>query len=261
MKNNIVGAAWNEDFDGVKEMLDRGVNVNPATSLPDTTALHQAAFKGNLVLVRLLLAHGADIHPHDWEDGDTALHMAAYQGHHDVVKLLLDSGADVNCQNDLNHRTPLHGAAYLGHVDVVRLLLTRGADVFAVDSRTGETPLHVAASTGQVDAIRLLVEAGANINETDKNGRSVFGSLFGTSFFHTEVPRLFSSAATLVELNVPVDGAAMDILHQVQSAEVEAEMKACLARWQCERDQGKRLTGVSVLVPEPPGVRPRSLSI
>ncbi|KAJ0399686.1 hypothetical protein P43SY_003691 [Pythium insidiosum] len=99
--NNIVGAAWDEKFDEIKEMLDRGVDVNPRAGSPDTTALHQAAFKGNFQIVRMLLAHGADMDVFDWECGETALHMAAGRGHTDVVELLLDSGADVNTRNDL----------------------------------------------------------------------------------------------------------------------------------------------------------------
>ncbi|KAJ0402264.1 hypothetical protein ATCC90586_005091 [Pythium insidiosum] len=99
--NNIVGAAWDEKFNEIKEMLDRGVDVNPRTGSPDTTALHQAAFKGNFQIVRMLLAHGADMDVFDWECGETALHMAAGRGHTDVVELLLDSGADVNTRNDL----------------------------------------------------------------------------------------------------------------------------------------------------------------
>ncbi|KAI4370996.1 hypothetical protein MLD38_019277 [Melastoma candidum] len=79
------------DFEGIKELLDSGVDVN---------------FK--------------DI------DDRSALHIAACQGYADVVGLLLENGADVNCK-DRWGSTPLADAIHYKQQNVIKLLEKNGA--------------------------------------------------------------------------------------------------------------------------------------
>ncbi|KAF4519567.1 hypothetical protein B566_EDAN004774 [Ephemera danica] len=65
------------------------------------------------------------------DNGDTALHLAAKKGKIDMVKYLLECGADVNVE-DKADVTPLHLAARDGKTDVVHLLVQFGADESAV---------------------------------------------------------------------------------------------------------------------------------
>ncbi|XP_021800742.1 serine/threonine-protein kinase TNNI3K-like [Prunus avium] len=79
------------DLDGVKELLDSGIDVN-FRDIDDRTALHVAACQGLTDVVSLLLERGADVDPKDrW--GSTPLADAIYYKHNDVIKLLEKRGA------------------------------------------------------------------------------------------------------------------------------------------------------------------------
>ncbi|CAN6553273.1 unnamed protein product [Malus baccata var. baccata] len=79
------------DLDGIKELLDSGVDVN-FRDIDDRTALHVAACQGLTDVVSLLLDRGADVDPKDrW--GSTPLADAIYYKNHDVIRLLEKRGA------------------------------------------------------------------------------------------------------------------------------------------------------------------------
>jgi ankyrin repeat protein len=63
----------------VSRLLGRGADVN-ARAAGQHTALHEAAFRGNLELAQLLLAHGADATVRN-DGGHTPLDLAQAQGH------------------------------------------------------------------------------------------------------------------------------------------------------------------------------------
>ncbi|MBA0839537.1 hypothetical protein Goarm_005249 [Gossypium armourianum] len=79
------------DLDGIRELLDSGINVN-FRDIDDRTALHIAACQGQTDVVSLLLQRGADVESTDrW--GSTPLADAVYYKNHDVIKLLEKHGA------------------------------------------------------------------------------------------------------------------------------------------------------------------------
>ena len=90
--------------------------------------LRTAAYKGDTTAVRELLDKGANVNENF--NGETVLAIASIQGHADTVKLLLDRGASVNASTGYG-LTPLFYAAQRGHADVAKLLIAKGADVDA----------------------------------------------------------------------------------------------------------------------------------
>ncbi|KAK8479737.1 hypothetical protein V6N13_092888 [Hibiscus sabdariffa] len=79
------------DLDGIRELLDSGIDVN-YRDIDDRTALHVAACQGQTDVVSLLLQRGADVQSTDrW--GSTPLGDAIYYKNHDVIKLLERHGA------------------------------------------------------------------------------------------------------------------------------------------------------------------------
>ena len=77
----------------MKELINRGVNVNGRAPLGGATALICAAREGKHHCVRLLLLHKANVNLGTIQF-DTAVMVASYHGHTECVRLLLNAGAD-----------------------------------------------------------------------------------------------------------------------------------------------------------------------
>jgi hypothetical protein len=106
--------------------------------------------------------------------GWTALHFAAFAGNVDNARLLIERGADLNIRAKTRFRnTPLQAALLTGEYGTAKLLLERGADAL-VRQNKGFTPMHEAASLGRQDLIELLLEHGAELNSRSDDGRSPY---------------------------------------------------------------------------------------
>ena len=102
--------------------------------------LLEAAMKGDGATLRGLLAEKADVNT-EGDDGRTALHGAAFAGQVDMIDLLSKHGANVNASDRLGV-TPLHLA--VGSAGATASLLSKGARVNAKNA-SGCTPLSLAA--------------------------------------------------------------------------------------------------------------------
>ena len=93
--------------------------------------------------------------------GDTALHWAAFCGDVEWVKVLLGAGADPNATDNAGN-TPLHRAAEWGNSEPGRLLVARllaaGADPNIPDN-AGNTPIDSAQAPGHAKILDLLQTA------------------------------------------------------------------------------------------------------
>lgn len=79
------------DLDGIREMLDSGVDIN-FRDIDERTALHIASCQGQTDVVQFLLGRGAEVDPQDrW--GSTPLADAIYYQNQDVIRLLEEYGA------------------------------------------------------------------------------------------------------------------------------------------------------------------------
>ncbi|XP_049769444.1 speckle-type POZ protein-like [Schistocerca cancellata] len=116
--------------------------------------LVQAAVGGAVGELRALIAAGADVGARgDWRDF-TALHWAAYRGDVEVVRLLLEAGAAVDARDGGGSR-PLHWAALNGRAEVAAALLVAGADRGAT-TRGGRTALDIARQNNQRRLVEML---------------------------------------------------------------------------------------------------------
>lgn len=128
------------------------------------TAMHWAASKGHLDVVKLLVEFNADAYIKDY-DGRTALHAAAANGHLDTVKFFVEEYRGIEEITDIDSLTALHLAARKSPRSSVEC----GMDVGIKDNR-GRSVLHLAAESGSLDTVMFLVESGVDVNVEDNNG-------------------------------------------------------------------------------------------
>jgi ankyrin repeat protein len=128
----------------LKELLD------DLHAIRDSFDAFQAAFDGNLSIVR----HFIEKYP-KYKDkcgiwGTTLLYSAARNNHSHIVKYLIEQGnCFVNVQNislskQLNPTsgsTPLHAACFYGHLNIVKYLIDNNADYF-IENDAKETPIY-----------------------------------------------------------------------------------------------------------------------
>lgn len=105
----LLEAASNNDIDKLKKILSssNAISIDTADSTGQT-ALHLAADKGFIPIVRQLIEHGANVSATD-QDGISVLQTAVAAGNVEVCRLLLKQGADPD-QADVDGDTPRSSA-------------------------------------------------------------------------------------------------------------------------------------------------------
>lgn len=148
-------AVRTNNINELMNLVEQGVDINWQDSrVEGVTALHEAAQKGNIEIVRYLLQNSADINSKN-HNGLSPLHIAAYCGENNIVDTLIAAGAEVNIQAKDNV-TPLHAAASMGRQDTVELLINHGAEVHARSSKDALTPQDFAIREGHQDVADFL---------------------------------------------------------------------------------------------------------
>lgn len=153
-------AAKRGDVDLLKLLISCGAHVNGG-SVDLMTPLHEACFGGHPAAVSILISEGAETNARNI-DGSTPLCFACAKGSLQCALLLINAGAEINPSLTITF-PPLHEAALNGHVHCLEMLLKMGADLEKSENQFG-TALHVACLRGYVECVRSLLHAGANPN-------------------------------------------------------------------------------------------------
>lgn len=124
---------------------------------PLLRALNPASGGTNASLMTLLIETTEDINARNPADM-TALHMAAYTGNLDAVKALVARGSDINA-TDIISSTPLFLAFAQQHTDIVSFLLAHGADP-TIENSAAMSVYEIATMGGGGSCAQLLVEWG-----------------------------------------------------------------------------------------------------
>jgi hypothetical protein len=193
--------------------------------------------------VRLLLKHGADAKART-DAGLTALHYAAFKGNLAMVKLLLEAGAAVSVADDRG-LTPLMMAANSKskNPEVVRLLLEHGADMQAKDD-LGRTPAAWARIGSRSEIVKILpgpaaVEALSVSNERAfKDPRDAVAK--GIALLEEAAPKFFPKTGCIschnVSIPLMVLSEARRRGYPVKAASTELLVKQTLAEFGPQRD-------------------------
>lgn len=116
----------------------------------DESPLMIASLNGLEDLCKALIAKGADVNKPGW----TALHYAATRGHLEIMRLLLDKYAYIDAESP-NGTTPLMMAAFYGTPSAVKLLLESGADPMLKNAQ-GLTAIDFANRANRADAAEII---------------------------------------------------------------------------------------------------------
>ena len=166
---------WHSAARGKQACLDMllkvpNIEINRVNNA-NISPIYAAVMNGHTGCVKKLCAAGADIFYINTDSFSTALHRAAYTGNVNCVNTLLEA-LPVNCINikDCNDDTALHQAAYQGHTECVRSLLQfPSVDINAVNNYN-KTPLHRAVDQNQWKCVQILRQFDANVNTKDVTG-------------------------------------------------------------------------------------------
>jgi ankyrin repeat protein len=162
---DLIDDARAMNFDAAFNAIRADANVN-ARSPDGTTALHWAAYNGQLALVDLLIEAGADVNARN-DYGSSPMSEAAVRGDAAILSALLDAGADVESPT-LEGQTALMSVVRTPHVDAAELLIDHGANVNAFETWRGQTALMFASAQSQPAMVGLLLEHGADPNAVSK---------------------------------------------------------------------------------------------
>ncbi len=164
-KKSLFKAISNNDIAALKQLIERGVNIN-CHNKNGTTALMSALTKGRMKIAEILLENGANIKD---KDLDFALMKAVEFGHAEITKILLEKGANIYAKNP-NGYNPLRLAITYDHIDVVKTLIEKGVDINAQNN--GYTVLMTTSQNGKSKMVAMLLKNGANANLRNLNGQT-----------------------------------------------------------------------------------------
>ena len=160
------------------------------------TALHIAAYRGDIEVVKTLVEASASINS-SHNRGPTPIFYAIRYGHYKVVETLIKLGADVDFQTQ-NGSTPLYWAVRYEQSRIVTLLLHKGANINKPRSQGFGLPLILAAALGNSDIIHVLLNKGADKNSKNTNSRTALH--FVAAMGHTDlIHQLDGSSFSLVD--------------------------------------------------------------
>ncbi|KAJ1617032.1 ankyrin repeat-containing domain protein [Pavlovales sp. CCMP2436] len=109
-----------------QKLVQGGIDVNSQSEMNGWTALHVAAGKGQVEVIKALIALGATV-DHPDKVGFTPLMYTVDKKKTGALSALLEAGVNVNAQ-DRDGLAALHYAAYSGNKEGVQLLLNASAD-------------------------------------------------------------------------------------------------------------------------------------
>lgn len=164
---SISGLIYEQKFQQLKDLLDKGFDVNTTTDGGSTLLMQACFFNNTLEAINLLIDHGANVNAVD-DNGYTAL-MFASKRSGEYVSTLLNAGAraDIKAYDGMTALIQSVFGNLRGKVgtDVCDQLLDQGADInyqFTGSAAKGWTVLMYAAANGKTELAQYLLDRGAD---------------------------------------------------------------------------------------------------
>ncbi|XP_037903075.1 serine/threonine-protein phosphatase 6 regulatory ankyrin repeat subunit A isoform X2 [Hermetia illucens] len=139
-----------------------------ATTANGDTALHLAARRRDVDMVRILVDYGTNVDTQNGE-GQTPLHIAAAEGDEALLKYFYGVRASASI-TDNQDRTPMHLAAENGHAHVIEILADKFKASIYERTKDGSTLMHIASLNGHAECATMLFKKGVYLHMPNKNG-------------------------------------------------------------------------------------------
>ncbi|XP_046610474.1 serine/threonine-protein phosphatase 6 regulatory ankyrin repeat subunit B isoform X1 [Neodiprion virginianus] len=139
-----------------------------ATTPAGDTALHLAARRRDVDMVRILVDYGTSVDIQNGE-GQTALHIASAEGDETLVKYFYGVRASAAI-TDHQDRTPMHLAAENGHASIIELLADKFKASIFERTKDGSTLMHIASLNGHSECATMLFKKGVYLHMPNKRG-------------------------------------------------------------------------------------------
>lgn len=217
------------DYEGLKWLLERGVDPNSGTQW-GKTAFHNAALSDNgIEFFEVLLEHGADPNivserPHRAQQtpgpGMSAVAVAARRGRGDVLELLARRGISLKLEGVEGliaacARNDGAGVRAIAQKEpqVVRELLAQGGKLLAEFAGTGDT-----------EGVRQLLDLGVDVNAVTEDGDLYFDLARNSTALHSAAWRAWPATVKLLLER----GAAVNALDGKGRTPLMLAVRACV---------------------------------
>ncbi|GAV58061.1 LOW QUALITY PROTEIN: Ank_2 domain-containing protein, partial [Cephalotus follicularis] len=157
-------AARSGELEAVESILNSNPLAINSRDKHSRTPLHLAAWARQTEVVSYLCNHKADVGAAAIDDMG-AIHFAAQKGHLEVVRMLVSAGVSVKAANRKG-LTPLHYAVQ-SHLEVIKYLVRKAGSLRA-KTKAGKTPLDLASSE---EVRSLLDKCEQSSREGNLNGK------------------------------------------------------------------------------------------
>jgi len=181
-KKNHYELIKDNDFNKLKQLLDKGVNIDTR----DKTPLNYAIIFGRYEIVELLLENGFNINSKIVQKNDqygllnsdkleavTPLMLAVQEKNPKMVKLLVNKGANLEIRNYNGETAIMHAIKNYAEEDIIEILIDAGANV-KIKNIYNKSILELLSEKASYKIKKRLVLAGADATKysKDKDGFS-----------------------------------------------------------------------------------------
>ena len=152
----------------IKELLDKGADVNAHNEWGLTPVMLAAQYNHSVAVLNALIAAGADIHEAEPKYRSNALHLAANSSSNPkVIDALLAAGANIDARNYLGETALIMAVNSNSETKISTQLIKCGADIIKcgadINARDyqGHSVLEYAKTAKRTYLVNLLKEKGA----------------------------------------------------------------------------------------------------
>jgi ankyrin repeat protein len=175
-----------------KYLINNGANVN-LLNIYNENVLFWAVVHKNYELVELLCNKGCNINIFN-NKGQHPLFLAIKSKEYEIVKILIKYKANLEMKETIYEDTPL--LASMKSEEIACLLIESGADIHA-ENKIKDTPIHIATLLNNFPVVKKLYEKGADLNKM--NDQSHNPIIFATGNGYVEIFKF------LLDKNVNLD--------------------------------------------------------